>query len=46
LREAIRILSGIPEIGMIYLNESDVVRHQLVQRIIRAYAVDAEETQG
>jgi phosphate starvation-inducible PhoH-like protein len=37
LIEAERILRGIEEIGMVYFNESDVVRHALVQKIIVAY---------
>ena len=35
--EAIRILDSIPEIAFIYFNEKDVVRHPLVQKIIKAY---------
>ncbi len=35
--EAIRILSSIPEIAFIRFNEKDVVRHPLVQKIIKAY---------
>jgi phosphate starvation-inducible PhoH-like protein len=35
--EAIRILSSIPEIAFIRFNERDVVRHPLVQKIIKAY---------
>lgn len=31
-------LKGIPEIRFIYLSEHDVVRHQLLQEIIKAYA--------
>lgn len=31
------ILRGIPDISFIYLTDKDVVRHQLVQSIIRAY---------
>ncbi len=37
LLQAIRILNGISGIGIVYLNEHDVVRHNLVQQIIRAY---------
>ncbi len=33
-----RILGHIPGIGFIYLTEKDVVRHKLVQDIIKAYA--------
>ncbi|QGG56941.1 PhoH family protein [Paenibacillus sp. FSL W8-1187] len=42
LREAQRILAGIPEIGFILFTEADVVRHSLVQKIILAYNEDAE----
>jgi len=38
LLEAPRRFGGIPEIGIVELNETDVVRHPLVSRIIRAYA--------
>jgi len=34
---AIKILSSIKEISFIYFNEKDVVRHPLVQKIIKAY---------
>ena len=34
---AIKILSSIKEIAFIYFNEKDVVRHPLVQKIIKAY---------
>jgi phosphate starvation-inducible PhoH-like protein len=37
LKEAIRILKAIPEIGFVHLTEADVVRHSLVQKIITAY---------
>ncbi len=37
LEEASRILSGIEGIALIYLSEKDVVRHPLVQSIIKAY---------
>jgi phosphate starvation-inducible PhoH-like protein len=33
----VNILKGIDGIGLVKLNESDVVRHKLVQDIIRAY---------
>ena len=35
--EAIRILASIPEIAFIRFSEKDVVRHPLVQKIIKAY---------
>ncbi|WP_129597164.1 PhoH family protein [Anaerophilus nitritogenes] len=37
LKEAVQILSEVEGIGFIFLNENDVVRHSLVQRIIKAY---------
>jgi phosphate starvation-inducible PhoH-like protein len=37
LAEAARILSDVPGIGIVELGEEDVVRHPLVQRIVRAY---------
>jgi phosphate starvation-inducible PhoH-like protein len=42
LIEAQRILKGIDEIGIILFSEQDVVRHSLVQKIIVAYNIDAE----
>ena len=43
LAEALEILKDIPEIGMVHLTSKDVVRHELVQRIVDAY--DAHATQ-
>jgi len=37
LKEAERVLQGIEEIDFIYFNDKDVVRHKLVQMIVRAY---------
>ncbi|MBN3034918.1 MAG: PhoH family protein [Bacteroidales bacterium] len=37
LKQAEKLLKGIPGIDFIYLDESDVIRHRLVTRIIRAY---------
>lgn len=42
LKEAIRILGGVKGIGMVELNEKDVVRHRLVRDIIEAYNKAAE----
>jgi phosphate starvation-inducible PhoH-like protein len=36
--QAIKVLSSIKEIAIVYFNEKDVVRHPLVGKIIRAYA--------
>ena len=43
LKEAERILKGIEGISFCYLTEKDVVRHPLVQKIIKAYAKYEEE---
>jgi phosphate starvation-inducible PhoH-like protein len=37
LVEAIEILKPVEGLAFVYFDESDVVRHHLVQRIIRAY---------
>ncbi len=37
LVEAVEVVGKVPGISLIYFNERDVVRHSLVQRIIRAY---------
>ena len=37
LKEAIRVLRGVEGIGICELNDQDVVRHVMVQRIIKAY---------
>jgi phosphate starvation-inducible protein PhoH and related proteins len=38
LGEAARVLSKVPEIKFIHLTSEDTVRHELVQKIIEAYA--------
>ncbi len=44
LEKAIRILEDIKGIGMVFLNEEDVIRHRLVKKIIKAYEqVELEE---
>ncbi len=37
LKEAEKVLFGIPGISFIYMNESDIVRHKLVTCIVNAY---------
>lgn len=37
LSEAIQLLKGIPGIGIVELTGKDIVRHELVQRIVEAY---------
>jgi len=43
LKEAMRILKNIDGIGISKFNEKDVVRHRLVQDIIKAYEKSEEE---
>jgi phosphate starvation-inducible protein PhoH and related proteins len=40
LRTAARRLTGIEDVGVVELDDSDVVRHPLVAKIVRAYAVE------
>ncbi|NLU51860.1 MAG: PhoH family protein [Clostridiaceae bacterium] len=42
LNEARRVLKDVDGLAFIYLNERDVVRHELVQRIVKAYENDAK----
>lgn len=42
LNEARRILNNVEGVSFIYLSERDVVRHELVQRIVKAYENDAK----
>ena len=40
LKEAMRVLKGVEDISICRLGEADVVRHVIVQRIIKAYEED------
>jgi phosphate starvation-inducible PhoH-like protein len=40
LSDAIRRLGDLERIGVVYLSEHDIVRHPLVQQIVRAYEED------
>lgn len=42
LREARRILAGVPGLSFVELGEKDVVRHSLVGRIVAVYAQEEE----
>ena len=42
LAHATRILTGLENVGMCYFSGKDVMRHPLVQDIIRAYERDDE----
>ncbi len=45
LSAAVKILAGIEDIGIHYFSDRDVVRHRLVQQIIKAYEkYDREQT--
>ncbi|AQY22939.1 PhoH family protein [Riemerella anatipestifer] len=44
LKEAMHILENIKEIGFVYLNEADVVRHPVVKKIISAYNEEEQKT--
>ena len=46
LAEALEVLKDIPEIGIIHLTSKDVVRHELVQRIVDAYDAHADRSHG
>jgi len=37
LRHSLELLKDVPEIGMVYLDQKDVIRHKLVMKIIQAY---------
>ena len=37
LSHSLDLLKNIPEIGMVYLDQKDVIRHKLVMKIIQAY---------
>ena len=43
LKEAIKVLKNIEDIGVVRFNEKDVFRHRLVQDIIKAYEKQEEE---
>ena len=46
LNEARRILSDVEGLSFVYLNERDVVRNEMVQRIVRAYENGAKGRGG
>lgn len=46
LIDAIHRLKNIPKIAVVEMGEMDVVRHDLVQKIIRAYEEPHEESRG
>jgi phosphate starvation-inducible protein PhoH and related proteins len=46
LKNAIEILANVEGIGFTYFNPGDVVRHELVQRIVEAYEADGNGGEG
>ncbi|MFC6268016.1 PhoH family protein [Frigoriflavimonas asaccharolytica] len=46
LKEAMRILEGVKEIGFVHLTEEDVVRHPVVRKIINAYSEEEKRNQS
>jgi len=43
LKEAEIVLAGLDEIEFVYFNDKDVVRHKLVQMIVKAYEAQSDE---
>lgn len=46
LKEAMRILKDVKEIGFVHLTEEDVVRHPVVRKIILAYNSEDKKQKG
>jgi phosphate starvation-inducible PhoH-like protein len=46
LIEALRIVKNVEGIGFVYFDDSDVVRHKLVQQIVRAYDAESQRKDG
>lgn len=44
LVQALKVLQGVPGIAKVQFEKKDIVRHQLVQRIVEAYEKHDEET--
>lgn len=43
LLQALRIFQNVPNIGFVFLNAQDVVRHRLVKKILEAYETDSNQ---
>jgi phosphate starvation-inducible PhoH-like protein len=43
--EALEVLKDVPDIGIVQLTHRDVVRHELVQAIVRAYEKHAQKNE-
>jgi phosphate starvation-inducible protein PhoH and related proteins len=46
LVHVMRVLEGVPDISFVRFSDADVVRHKLVQRIVNAYKLHAENGPG
>jgi phosphate starvation-inducible protein PhoH and related proteins len=46
LVHVMRVLDGVPDISFVRFSDADVVRHKLVQRIVNAYKLHAENGPG
>ena len=46
LKQAVKILKGIDDIAITRLSAKDVVRHRLVQEIIKAYERNLGQNEG
>ena len=46
LIDAVHRLKGIPRLGIVHLDEKDIVRHALVQEIVKAYDDEARRRKG
>ena len=46
LKEAETVLAGLEEIEFVYFDDKDVVRHKLVQMIVKAYEANSSESDG
>ena len=46
LLQALEVLSDVPEVAIIRLNQSDVVRHDLVQTVVKAYDAYERKRRG
>jgi phosphate starvation-inducible PhoH-like protein len=44
LAHCLELLSKVNDIGIVYLNEKDVIRHNLVMQIIQAYKQEVTRT--
>ena len=46
LLQALEVLSDVPEVAIVRLNQSDVVRHDLVQTVVKAYDAYERKRRG